>query len=75
MQPGQPSALVSWDDFNFPLHEKFRPVCRDEYVTWYCLSLVQIDFSYSSAIITLNSAFILGLSDSKSNPITAICDL
>ena len=39
------------------------------------LSLVQFDFSYSSAIITLKSAFILGLSASKSNPIKAICDL
>ena len=37
----------------------FIPVCRDEYVTWYCFGLVQYDFGYSSAIITLNSAFIL----------------
>ena len=39
------------------------------------LSLVQFNFSYSSAIITLNSAFILSLSASKSNPIKVICDL
>ena len=39
------------------------------------LSLVQIDFNHSSAVITFNSAFILGLSESKSNPIKAICDL
>ena len=39
------------------------------------LSLAQFDFSYSSAIITLNSAFIIGLSASKSNPMKAICDL
>ena len=39
------------------------------------LSLVQFDFSYSSIIITLNSAFILDLSASKSNPIKTICDL
>ena len=35
------------------------PVCRNEYVAWYCFGLVQYDFRYSSAIITLNSAFIL----------------
>ena len=39
------------------------------------LSLVQFDFSYSSAIITLNSAFNHGLSASESNPIKDICDL
>ena len=39
------------------------------------LSSVQFDFSYSSAIITRNSAFILGLSDPKSNPIKDTCDL
>ena len=39
------------------------------------LSLVQFHFSYSSAIVTLNSALILGLSASKSNPIKAISDL
>ena len=38
------------------------------------LSLVQFDSSYSLAIITLNSAFNLGLLASKSNPIKAICD-
>ena len=38
------------------------------------LSLVQFDFSYSQLIIALNSAFILGLSTSKSNPIKDICD-
>ena len=32
------------------------------------LSLVQFDFSYSSAIIILNSAFLLGLSASRSRP-------
>ena len=37
------------------------------------LSLGRFDFSYSSAIITLNSEFILCLSASKSNPIKAIC--
>ena len=46
----------------------FIPLCRSEYVTWYC-------FDFSSAIITLNSAFILGLSASTSNPIKATCDL
>ena len=39
------------------------------------LSLVQFDFSYTSAIIILNSACILGLSAPKSNPTKAICDL
>ena len=39
------------------------------------LSLVQFDFSYSSAIVTLNSAFILGSSASKFNAIKAIFDL
>ena len=39
------------------------------------MNFVQFDFSYSSAIITLNSAFIFGLSASKSNPIKVICDL
>ena len=36
------------------------------------LSLVQFDFSYSSAIITLNSGFILSLSATKSNPIKVL---
>ena len=39
------------------------------------LSLVQFDFSYSSAIITVNSVLILGLSASKYNPMKAICNL
>ena len=38
-------------------------------------SLVLFNFSYSLAIITLNSAFILGLSASLSYPIKTICDL
>ena len=39
------------------------------------LSLVQFDFSYSSAIITVNSTLILGLSASKYNPMKAIRNL
>ena len=39
------------------------------------LNLVQSDLSYSSAIITLNLVFILGLSASRSNSIKATCDL
>ena len=39
------------------------------------LSLVQFGFSYSSALITLNSVFTLNLSALKSNPIKTICDL
>ena len=39
--------------------------------SWSCFDLVQFHFSYSSAIITLNSAFILRLSGSRSNPIKA----
>ena len=37
-------------------------------------SLVQFGFSYISAIITLNSAFILGLLAPESYPIKAIFD-
>ena len=39
------------------------------------LSLVQFDFSYSSVIITLNLAFILGSLGTKSNSIKGIRDL
>ena len=59
----------------FVYKRSFVPVYWDEYVTWYFLSLVQFDFSYNLAIMTLNSAFILGLPASKSYPIKAICDL
>ena len=38
-------------------------------------NLFQFDFSYSSAIVPFNSAFTLGLSASRSNPIKAIFDL
>ena len=48
----------------------FVLVFRYENVRWcIILSLVQFDFSYSSAIITLNLGFILGLSISKFSPI------
>ena len=43
----------------FVYMRSFVSVCKDEYVTWYCFGLVQFDFRDSSAIITLNSAFIL----------------
>ena len=43
------------------------PVFRDMQLG-IVLSLLQFDFSYSSTIITLNSAFIHGLSASNSNP-------
>ena len=43
----------------FVYMRSFVPVCRDEYVAWCCFGLVQYDFRYRSAIITLNSAFIL----------------
>ena len=33
VQPGKPSASVSWDDFYFRLHEKFRPGLQG----WKCL--------------------------------------
>ena len=46
----------------------FVPLCRDEYVTCFILSSFQFDFSYSSAIITINSAFIHGLSASNLIP-------
>ena len=39
------------------------------------LSLVQLGFSYSSAIITLNAAFVLDLVATKSNLIKVICYL
>ena len=64
------------DDFNFRLHGEVS--CRFTGMNisrGIVLSLVQFDFSYSSGIITLKSAFILGLSASKSNPIKAIFDL
>ena len=54
------------------------PVCRDEMsrgVKVIVLNLVQFDFIYSSAIIILNSAFILGLSASRSHPIKLIWNL
>ena len=54
----------------------FVQVWGDENVRWYIvLSLVQFDFSYISVIITFNSAFIFGLSTSRSNPAKVICDL
>ena len=73
LQPSQRSASVSWDNFNFCLHEKllFR-FARINMSRGGVLKLVQFDFSYSSAIITLNSTFILSLSASKSNPIKTI---
>ena len=76
VQPGKPSASVSWDDFYFRLHEKFRPRFAGVKMSRsIVLSLTQFDFSYSSAIITLNSSvFILGLTASKSNPIKTIRD-
>ena len=51
---------------------RFAGICMSRGIV---LSLVQFDFSYSSAVITLNYAFIIGLSPSNSNPIKAICDL
>ena len=48
LQPREPGALVSWDEFNFRLHEKFRPASY---------------FSYSAAIITLNSFLAYQLQD------------
>ena len=50
------------------------PVFRDMQLG-IVLSLLQFDFSYSSTIITLNSAFIHGLSALNSNPLKDICDL
>ena len=61
--------------FVFIYMRSFVLLCRDEFVTRYFLSLVQFDFSYSSAIITLNLAFILGSSGTKSNFIKTIRDL
>ena len=48
---------------------------RPEMLHGIILSLVQFDFSYSSAMINVNSEFNLGLSASKSNLIKAICNL
>ena len=73
LQLGQPAALISWGDFNFYLHERFRPGLQ-VWTYHVVLILFQFGFSYSSATITLNSAFILGLSASKSNPMKTICD-
>ena len=56
LQLGQPSASVSWDDFNFRLHEKFR-FAGMNILHGIVLSLVQFDFIYSSAIITFSSAY------------------
>ena len=39
------ACLVSWDDFNFRLHETFRPGF-DEISRGIVWSLVQFDFSY-----------------------------
>ena len=62
--------------FNFHLYEKFRLGLGGWiYHVILFLSLVQFDFSYSSATITLNLAFTLGVSDSKFNHIKAIGDL
>ena len=56
----QLGALVSWENLNFHLYEKFPPGMKVS-PGILVLSLVQFDFRYSSPIITLNSAFILGL--------------
>ena len=83
LKPRQPVAMVSWDDFNFSLYEKFRSGFQEwDMSREIILSLVQLGFSYSSAVISLNSAFVLGLVATKSglvttrsNPIKAICYL
>ena len=53
----------------------FVSVWRDEYFMWYCSKFSLIWTQLKSVIITHNSAFILGLSASKSNTIKTICDL
>ena len=69
-------ASVSWDVSYFRLHEKFCPGLLGMNMSHgIVFSLVQFDLSYRSAIIILNSTFILGLSASRSNPIKAVCDL
>ena len=55
-QPSQLGASVGRDYFNFHLYGKSRGTVS---------SLVQFDFSYSSAIIIINSAFILGRGGSR----------
>ena len=70
----QPRVSVSWNDFNFHLYEKFCPGSQGWIFHMVFFWVSQFDFSYSSTIITLNSAFILGLSASKCNPVKAICD-
>ena len=69
---------LAWMNFSFLLHKKFHPSFAGVNMSrGIVLSLVQFHFSYSSAIIILNSAFILGLLASKSNPIKpfVICKL
>ena len=56
----QPGALVSWDNLNFNLYEKFPPGMKVS-PGILVLSLVELDFRYSSPIITLNSVLILDL--------------
>ena len=59
--------------FIFVYMKSFATNCRMIMSRGIVLSLIQFDFSYSSAIIIFNcSGFILGLSASKYNPIKAI---
>ena len=76
VQPCLLGVSVSWDGFNFgftwEVSSRFAEMKMSRGTV---LSLVQFAFSYSLAIVTLNSTFILGLLASKSNLIKAICDL
>ena len=81
LRSGQPGVLVSWDDFNFFTWEISSLFAGMNVSRVFCvLSLIQFDFSHSSATITLNAAitpnaaFVLSLSTSKSNLIKAICE-
>ena len=73
LEPSQLVFSVSWGDCSFHIHGKFHSgLQRWTFSGSLLLSLVKVDYNYSSFIMTHDSAFILGLSTSKTNPIKAI---
>ena len=52
-QPGQPSASVSWDEFNFRLHEKFSPGLQG----WIC-NVVLFWVQFSLILVTVQPSLL-----------------
>ena len=63
LQPGQPRASVSWDDFMFGLHEKFRSEISMSRGNVF--SLIQFDFIYCPAFILGNFAVLVCCATAK----------